>query len=121
LTRSSIAIGLLHFEGVWQVPDFAHSASFKQHFNNIEADFNWRVFKKAKVVQTSPRQAPAALGIDRGRRPGPFFGRTRFNFDENQAITIPEDEVDFAPGCSEICGQELQAIAFEVFAGRTFT
>jgi hypothetical protein len=110
----------LHFEGVWEVTDFAHSARFQQHFHNIEPHFNRRVLKKPQVIQPGTRQAPAALGIDRGRRPSPFLGRTRFDFDENQAITIPEDEVDFAPGCSEICGQELQAIAFEVFAGRTF-
>jgi hypothetical protein len=54
LTCSRVAVGLFHGEGVGQVPHFAHLAVGKQHFDDVEAELDRRVFQQPQIMQRGP-------------------------------------------------------------------
>src|SRR5437868_3331375 len=97
------------------MPNLTDGAVLEQDFNDVEADFDSRIFEQAQVIERSLGKQPLFRGIDRGGRTIPILGRTRFDFDENQAILVAENEVDFPAARSKIGREISEPRFFEIF------
>ena len=106
---------------VGQMPDFAHCSIRQQHLDNVEADFDLRVFEQLQVIQRALGKQPAFARIHGGGGPGPIFGGARLHLDKHEAILVPEDEINFAPIGAEIGREEFKPELLEVRFGCTLT
>src|SRR5215831_18588079 len=70
---SSVSVGLLHRERVWQMADLAYGTIVEQDFNDVEADFHRRVSQAAEVIQGRLGKQPSFPAVHRGGRAGPSF------------------------------------------------
>jgi len=95
-----------------------HGAVGEKHLHDVEPDLDGWIAQQAQVIERGARQPAAALGVHRGSGADPFFGGTRLDFDEYQAVLIAHDQVNLAAISAEIGGEELESLASEVLFGR---
>ena len=78
--------------------DLGDRAVVQEDFDDIETDFDARIFQEAEVIECALREEATLAGIDARRRTQPVFAGARFDFDEDEAISVAKDEINFAAG-----------------------
>jgi hypothetical protein len=104
---SPVAIRSFHGKGVGEMAEFVDSAVFKQYFNDVEAQFHWRISQEAQVVQGGSGKAAAPLGVHGGCGTDPVFRRSGFHLNKYQAIMVAKDQINLSPIRAEIGGEEF--------------
>ena len=79
------------------MPHFIHYTVAEQHFHDVETDFDRRILDEPEVIEGRFREETPFAGIDGGGGARPILGGTSFDFDEDQAVLVAKDEVDFTP------------------------
>src|SRR6185437_7586267 len=113
--RLPVAVRRRKRERVRQMADLAHRAIAQQYFHDVEADLHGRVMKQPDVIQRRPRQTPALVCIHGGGGSGPVFGGTRLDLDENKAIAVAKDQINFAAWRTEVGGEKFQPDPAQMF------
>jgi len=96
-----------------------HGAVVEDDFHDVESDFDRRILEQAQVIERGSGEALAPLLVHRRRRARPLLRGTRLDFNEDEAVVVSEDEVDFAARGAKVCSEEFQAVAPEELFGRT--
>ena len=115
--QSSIPQRVSVGEGIGQVADFADRAVGEQDFNDVETDFDGRIFQEPQIIQAALGKAAAAFRVHRRRGSRPFFGRTRLDFGKDEAIAVAEDQINFTARGTKIGGEKFEAVLPEEFFG----
>lgn len=108
-----------HAECVGEVPELADLLAVQEHLDDVEADLDGRLPEPAQVIERRAGEAAAAFGVDCSGRAAPVFGGAGFDFDEDEAVGVAEDQVDLAAGGAVVGGEELEAQAAQVASGQT--
>jgi hypothetical protein len=116
---SPIAVGVFHREAVGQMADFMHFTVLQEYLDDVETQFYARVAQQPEVIQGGSSQALPPFLIHGGCGPIPLFRGARLYLGENEAVAVPQDQIDFAAWRPKICGEKFQALAPELFARRS--
>lgn len=102
------------------MPHLAHAAIGEQHLHDVEAHPHGRLVEQAQVVERALGEATALVGVHRRCRARPVFRGARFDFDEDKAVAVAENQVNFPAGGTKIRRKKLQSEPAQMAAGSAF-
>jgi hypothetical protein len=73
-----------------------------------------------QIIKGAMGETAAAFGIHSDSGARPFFGGTGFDLDEDEAIGISKNQVNFTARRTEIGGEKFEARCFEKLLSRPF-
>jgi len=97
--------------------DLGDLAIAQDDFDDIESDSDGRIAQFAQVIEGGEGEPTAFAGIDGGGGAQPGALGSGFDLDDDQAIVLPKDEVQFASMGPVIGDQEFEPGTDEVLAG----
>jgi hypothetical protein len=88
--------------------NLADRTFFEQDLHDIKTHLNGWILQKVQIIQTTSGKPPTPHCIHSRRRPVPSFRGSGFHLNKNEAIRIPEHQIDFASRRPKISGQEFE-------------
>ena len=98
---------LCHGKRVRQMANFADLAVSHQDFDDVETDFDFRIFQQLQIVERALGKPAAPFGVYGRRWTGPFFGGASLDFGEDEAIGVAKNQIDLAARGAEIGGEKF--------------
>jgi hypothetical protein len=81
----------------------------EEDFDDIEADFGLRQIDLGEVKEGGAGEASLAFEVNGVGGASPLADGAGFDFDEDEAIVVVADEVDFAVATAEVGGEEAES------------
>ena len=102
------------------MPDFVDGAVLKQHFDDVEANFDLGIVEQTEVIERSPGEALTPLFIHGRGRTRPVFGGAGFDLDKHEAILVAKNQVNLTTRRPEVCGEKFHSLPLELLFGGQF-
>lgn len=100
--------------------DFPHVIPGKEHFHDVEPEFDARKPCATQIGEGRLRQQALLARPHRCGRPPPIFRTSGLHFDENEAFAVPEDQVDLPFPIPVIGNQEFATQCLQMAPGGFF-